>query len=169
MRGFEAEIAALRTELQSSRRRVGELERENAELHRENRELRRHLEKERRQNKRQANPFSKGDPKRDPKRPGRKAGSSYGKHSRRSIPSRVDRHESVPCPLWCEHCGGKVKLHHRESQYQIDIPPVRPETLEFEMQVGRCIRCGRQAYPSGLPISCMSARSAGSWATCPKW
>lgn len=136
MRGFEAEIGALRKEVERLRNQIEELERENSEL-------RRQLEKERRQNKRQASPFSKGDPKPEPKKPGRKPGNSYGKHSRRRIPPKIDRRESVPCPLWCKHCGGKVKLDHKESQYQTDIPPIRPETIEFEMQVGRCVRCGR--------------------------
>ena len=133
---LRAELQALRKEVEQLRARVSELETENAEL-------RRLLEEERRKNKRQASPFSRGEPKSDPKKPGRKAGKFYGKHSRRAIPTKIDRHESVPCPLWCKYCGGRVKLDHTETQYQTDIPQIEPETVEFTIQVGRCVRCHR--------------------------
>lgn len=113
-----------------------------AELEAENRELRRLLDDERRKNKRQASPFAKAL-KKDPKKPGRKPGSRYGSHSRRKIPKRIDRRETVPCPLWCPHCQGRVKLDHVEKQYQTDIPPVEPTTVEFTIQVGICEKCGR--------------------------
>lgn len=125
---MEAELAAAHTRI--------------AELEKENRELRGLLEEERRKNKRQASPFAK-TLKKDPKKPGRKPGSKYGSHTRRSIPKRIDRRETVPCPLWCPHCDGRVKLDHVEKQYQTDIAPVEPTTVEFTIQVGICEKCGR--------------------------
>ena len=113
-----------------------------AELEAENRELRRVLEDERRKGKRQASPFAKAL-KKDPKKPGRKRGSKYGSHSRRSVPKKIDRRETVQCPLWCPHCHGRVKLDHVERQYQTDIPRIEPTTVEFTIQVGICEQCGR--------------------------
>ena len=134
---LERRLARIEKELARANERIAGLEREN-------RELRRQLEEERRKNKRQAGPFSKGVRKSEPKRPGRKPGSEYGERFSRRAPAKIDRRETVQCPLWCEHCGGKVQLDHAEQQYQTDIPPVEPTTTEFTIQVGRCERCGRQ-------------------------
>jgi len=135
---LERRLARMERELARANGRIAELEAEN-------RELRRQLEEERRKDKRQAGPFSKGTRKNDPKKPGRKPGSAYGAQSRRRPPEKIDRRETVPCPLWCERCGGRVQLDHSEKQYQTDIPPVEPTTIEFTIQVGICQRCGREA------------------------
>lgn len=135
MAELQARLARMEAELATAHARIAELEAEN-------RELRRHLEEERRKNKRQASPFAKAL-KGDPKKPGRKQGSKYGSHSRASIPKRIDRRETVQCPMWCPHCHGRVKLDHVEKQYQTDIPPVEPTTVEFTIQVGICEQCGR--------------------------
>jgi transposase len=74
------------------------------ELFEENSELRRRTQKQeqriaqlekiiedlRRGGKRQAAPFSKGEPKSDPKTPGRKPGERYGKRAFRPVPEQVD-------------------------------------------------------------------------------
>ena len=49
-------------------------------------ELERALEEARRGGKRQAAPFSKGDPSSTPKRPGRKSGDKHGRHGHRRVP-----------------------------------------------------------------------------------
>jgi transposase len=103
------------------------------------------LEELHRKGKRQAAPFSKGEPKADPKPPGRKAGAQYGAHASRPVPRRVDEKVVVQCPLFCEACQGKVRLEGKESQYQIDFPPIRPLTTEFVIHYGRCQSCGRRA------------------------
>ncbi|MGQ0612164.1 MAG: hypothetical protein ACT4PV_00220, partial [Planctomycetaceae bacterium] len=71
--------------VQRLERRVGELEgavagrdRRIDELEGENRKLWGLLDEARRAGKRQAGPFSKGEPKADPKPPGRKAGKAHG-------------------------------------------------------------------------------------------
>lgn len=132
---LQARLAKMDAELAAAHARIAELEAEN-------RELRRLLEDERRKGKRQASPFAKAL-KKDPKKPGRKRGSAYGSHSRRRIPKTIDRRETVQCPMWCPHCHGRVRLDHVERQYQTDIPPVEPATVEFTIQVGICERCGR--------------------------
>lgn len=135
--GLESRLDRLERDLAKANARIAELEAEN-------RELRRQLEDERRKGKRQAGPFSKGSRKSDPKTPGRKPGTAYGSQFKRRTPSKIDRREAVACPLWCEHCGGRVQLDHTEKQYQTDVPPVEPTTIEFTIDVGVCERCGRQ-------------------------
>lgn len=102
------------------------------------------IEKLQRKGKRQAGPFAKGEPKADPKSPGRKPGARYGQTTARPVPRRVDETLNVQCPLYCESCQGKVRLHGKESQYQIDLPPIHPVTTEFVIHYGQCTDCGRR-------------------------
>ncbi len=145
--GLLAEMAAMRQRIEALERRVEELgaenaalRAENAALRAENTALRKALEEERRAGKRQAAPFSRGIRKANPKRPGRKPG---GSRSRRSIPVKIDRKLVVPPLLICPHCAGAVRLTGVTHQYQIDLPPIRPLTTEFEIHCGVCTRCGR--------------------------
>ena len=71
--------------------------------------LRRKVDELMRAGKRQAAPFSKGEPKPDPKRPGRKPGKDYGRRAHRPRPRRVDEDYDVPLPPACTHpgCGGR--------------------------------------------------------------
>lgn len=102
------------------------------------------IEDVQRKGKRQAGPFSKGEPKADPKPPGRKSGAQYGQAAARPVPRRVDETLEVPCPLYCESCQGRVRLQGKESQYQIDLPPIQPVTTEFVVHHGECQDCGRR-------------------------
>lgn len=120
------------------RRRVADQERRVAELEKIIEELRRG-------GKRQAAPFSKGEPKSDPQTPGRKPGEGYGKRAFRPVPERTDETVEVDSPLWCESCQGKVRLVGQESQYQIDLPEIRPQTTQFVLHYGECTQCGRRA------------------------
>ena len=148
---IEVELAELRAEVKSLRSRVITLERENAELKRENAELKRQntelreaLDEARRAGKRQAAPFSKGPPKAGKKTPGRKPGKAYGRQFTRPIPTEIDRHVEVDCPLFCDDCGGKIRLVDVKRQYQIEVPVIRPVTTEFVIHYGRCVECGRE-------------------------
>lgn len=127
------------------RRRVEEQERQIASLKRRIGDLEKLVEEVRRRGKRQAAPFSKGEPSADPQRPGRRAGTQYGQQATRAKPERVDQTIEVACPLYCEHCQGKVVLAGKASQYQIDLPELRPWTTEFILHYGKCSRCGREA------------------------
>jgi transposase len=102
------------------------------------------IEKLQRKGKRQAGPFAKGEPKTDPSSPGRKPGARYGQTTTRPVPRRVDETLDVQCPLYCESCQGKVRLQGKESQYQIDLPPIHPVTTEFVIHYGQCRDCGRR-------------------------
>ncbi len=117
-----------------------QLERALAEIER----LRKQLEEALRANKRSAAPFSKGDPKPNPQPPGRKPGAAYGQQATRPVPRRVDEQIQVPLPPRCPHCQGPVILNSTQPQYQEDI--VRLTIVRrFDVEVGTCACCGRQA------------------------
>jgi transposase len=126
------------------RRRVAALEAENERLRSENRDLRRRLAEVDRGQKRQAAPFSKGEPKANPEKPGRKPGVDYGTASRRARPERVDEVRDVPLPMRCPDCGGAVEDWTVGDQFQTDIPPVQPRVVNFRVHVGICQGCGRR-------------------------
>ncbi len=144
MRGERELIAALREEMAALRKEVAQLRSRATALETEKAELRQALDEERRKGKRQAAPFSKGNPKDNPNKPGRKGGSEYGTQSRRPIPKQIDRTVTVQCPLQCPYCGGQVKLKDKATQYQTDIPAIQPTTTAFEVHYGECTRCGRR-------------------------
>ncbi|MBZ5725876.1 MAG: IS66 family transposase, partial [Acidobacteriia bacterium] len=116
------------------------MERALAEIER----LRKELEEALRANKRSAAPFSKGDPKTNPQPPGRKPGAAYGSRATRPVPSRVDEQIHVPLPPRCQHRQGPIILKSTQPQYQEDI--VRMTIVRrFDVEVGTCACCGRQA------------------------
>jgi transposase len=101
------------------------------------------LERTVRAGKRQAAPFSKGEPTSNPRRPGRRPGREYGVRSRRKIPEHVDETIEVPLPERCPACGEAVEAGELTEQYQTEIPPVRPHVTSFRIQLGRCTGCGK--------------------------
>ncbi len=133
---LEKEIAKRDRWIDQRDRRIDNLEREIERLRRENEKLQQAA-------KRQAAPFSRGEPKRNPRRRGRKGGKRYGQRACRAVPRRVDRIVEVPAPLFCPDCEKPTKLDHRETQWQTDIPPIEPVTTEFRIDVARCTECGR--------------------------
>jgi transposase len=121
------------------------LQRELERVKRERDRLRDELETARRAAKRQAAPFSKGQPKATPRRPGRKAGRAYGPRRWRPPPAHLDAVIDVFPPAACPHCGDAVVgTGDVRVQYQADIPPVRPYVMAFRCHVGRCRRCHRR-------------------------
>ena len=129
--------------------RVEKLEKDNEALRdqlkkvlAENERLRKELEEALRSLKRQAAPFSKGEPKPDPKLPGRKRGAEYGHRAFRPVPSRVDDVIPVPLPENCLRCGGPVVRDDTKPQFQEDI--VRLTIVRrFDVAIGHCACCGR--------------------------
>ena len=105
------------------------------------------MEALRRAAKRQAAPFSKGDPAPHPKRPGRKPGAAYGTRAHRRAPAHVDQVVTVGLPACCPGCGGVLALERVATQYQEELPPARPLVTRFEVRVGRCRSCGRRVQP----------------------
>jgi transposase len=118
---------------------------ENERLRAENASLRRRLDEARRAGKRQAAPFSKGDPKKDPAKPGRKSGEDYGTKAHRPVPDHVDEEIRVPLPDACPCCRGELEFEDEVDQYQAEIAWVRGYVRRFRISRGRCRRCGRRA------------------------
>lgn len=141
MPGWPREVETLIADL---RREVEALKQENERLRRENRDLRRRLADVERGHKRQAAPFSKGQPKTNPARPGRKAGSLYGNRVARPRPARVDATLDAPLPAGCPDCGGRLDEWSVHEQFQTDIPEVHPTVTRFRVHVGTCGLCGRR-------------------------
>ncbi|MGO9900311.1 MAG: IS66 family transposase [Solirubrobacteraceae bacterium] len=108
--------------------------------------LRGEVEELRRAGKRQAAPFSKGDPKANPARSGRRSGAEHGRHAHRPVPDHVDEEIRVPLPDGCPACGGELEFEGEMDQYQEDlVVPVRAHTRRFRVAHGHCRRCGRRA------------------------
>ena len=89
--------------------------------------LKQQLDAARRAGFRQAAPFAKDRPQGRGGRPGRRAGAHYG---RQSVPPasglQVDETCRAPAPAACPDCGGAVELSRVATQYQEDLPVVRP-------------------------------------------
>ena len=132
-------------------RRIERLERDKAKLIDERDHWKRrseHLEKEleaaRRAGRRQAAPFAKDRPQGRGGRPGRRAGAEYGRQGRRRAPTQADETHVAPAPTTCPDCGGAVTLDRVASQYQEDLPAVRPLVRRFDIEVGHCSQCQRR-------------------------
>jgi transposase len=138
------DIDALRERAERAERERDALQRENERLRRENERLREELEAARRAGARQAAPFSKNCRKRHPRRPGRKPGPAYGQAAHRAIPTHIDETHDAPLPRVCPQCAGPVVETAVASQYQEDLPPVRPIVREFQVHIGHCQSCGRR-------------------------
>lgn len=120
---------------------IERLRRERERLKQEIERLKQELELARRASKRQAAPFSKGEPKVEAKRPGRKAGPDYGRHGYRAIPSQVNKTIIVPLPKSCPACGGGCTHEEWADQYQTEIVR-QTRVTRFRVAVGHCQDCG---------------------------
>ena len=109
-------------------------------------ELERRLELKERASKRQAAPFSKGEPKQQPKRPGRKSGSEHGTHAHRPPPPPEQIVETLEAPLpeACPHCGGTIAEDQSvQEQFQTDLP-TQPVRRKFRIHQGTCRQCKKR-------------------------
>jgi transposase len=108
-------------------------------------ELEKLLEESRRSGKRQAAPFSKGDPTEAPRRPGRRRGEGHGRHGHRQALSDPDRIVEVSLPGCCPHCGDAVVVDAVAAQWQVDLPE-QPAVVvtRFDVAIGHCAGCGRR-------------------------
>jgi transposase len=144
-------IAELERQERENERLRRDLERER-DRHRQERErlrkkidrLEDDLDDARRALHRQAAPFSRGAARRRPRRPGRKPGATYGQKARRPIPQHIDEHHTAPLPPRCPDCGGRLATTRHATQYQEDLPDVRPVVRAFDIAIGHCRDCGRR-------------------------
>jgi len=117
---------------------------ENQQLRELVAQLQKRIEELERSAKRQAAPFSKGQPKKNPKKPGRKKGDQHGQHAHREPPppERVDETLDASLPEQCPNCGGDVVEDHLDQQFQTEIPR-QPIVREFKIHCGHCQKCGK--------------------------
>jgi len=132
-------------------REVQRLERDNDQLRSEidglredNDRLKKELDAAGRAGKRQAAPFSKGEPKTKPRRPGRKRGRKHGRHGHREPPAHVDEILDAALPASCPRCQGAVDEIGVRSQYQTELPQVKPHVTRFDVHIGKCAACGKR-------------------------
>ena len=147
----DAEVERLQGELARRERDSKRLHRKNDRLQRENERLKQQVEhlkqqlaESRRAGRRQAAPFAKDRPQGRGREPGRRSGAEYGRQGRRPPPERVDETHAAPVPAACPDCGGAVEVTRVASQYQEDLPVVRPVVRRFDVEVGHCSRCRRR-------------------------
>ena len=138
--------------------RIEQLERENTQLRedltrtehdrdrwkRRTGRLQQQLDAARRAGFRQAAPFAKERRQGCGKRPGRRAGAQYGRQACRRRPAQVDEVHQAPLPTKCPDCGGAVAVERVATQYQEDLPVVRPVVRRFDIEVGHCAQCRRR-------------------------
>jgi transposase len=143
-------LTPLLTELAALKARVEELLAENAAL-------RAQLDQLRRDSKRQAAPFSKGQRKAQPKRPGRKPGQ--GRFTFRTLP-RPDQWTAPPIEVRlpdpvCPCCGEALHENRVDFAAVTDIPPQpKPIVQPFRVWVYRCPTCDttvRAPHPDLAP------------------
>jgi len=140
----DALIKHQQEEIARLRDAVTRVEHERDRLKRRNEGLERQLEAARRAGFRQAAPFAKPHRQGTGRPPGRRAGASYGRHGTRPVPRRIDETHDAALPVACPACGGDVHGTHVVSQYQEDLPVVRPVIRAFRVHVGACATCGRR-------------------------
>ena len=125
-------------------------------------ELKAALEELSRAGRRQASPFSKGEPKRkpDPKRPGRKSGEHYDRHGHRMVPAgAADKEIDATLPRCCPDCGGEVEHERDAEHWQLDIGELNPEKTLFRVGSGTASAAGngcRAGTPSRPPTCSVS-------------
>lgn len=147
--GLEATLARLVEELAARDARIAELERL--------------LEESRRGGKRQAAPFSKGEPHEAPLRPGRRSGEGHGRHAHRRALTDPDRVVEASLPGCCPDCGGVVTLDRVVAQWQVDLAEQSAAVVtRFDVAVGHCAGCGRRVQGRHRDQSSDALGAAGS-------
>ena len=133
----DREISRLRGDL-------AQVNRDRDRWKRHSERLQQQLDTARRAGFRQAAPFAKDRPQGRGGRPGRRAGARYGQQACRRRPAQVDETHAAPVPAACPDCGGAIEVTRVASQYQEEIPEVRPIVRRFDIEVGHCSRCQRR-------------------------
>jgi len=125
-------------------------------------ELEKLLEESRRSGKRQAAPFSKGEPTDEPAKPGRKKGDAHGRHGHRMVPTEVDRTLEAPLPERCPACGEGVDFERWADQFHTELPEPRSTVTRFRVGVGHCRGCGGRVQGRHPEQSSDALGAAGS-------
>ena len=141
--GLRARAAELVAENEQLWVEAARLSGENERLRDRVAKLEGQLEEARRAGKRQAAPFSRGEPKQAQGRSGRRSGEQHGRHGHRQPRGGVDEELDAPLVARCE-CGGEIVEERVEDQYQDELPDPRPVRRRFRVHIGTCACCGRR-------------------------
>ena len=167
IRELMGELGRTRRERDEARKQVEQLEDEKQRLkeqlermREENQRLRNELEAALRAAKRQAAPFSRGEPKNNPKPPGRKSGAAHGTHHQRPVPDHVDEEIPVNAPTQCPDCGGPLTVERVDFQYQEEIVR-RTWVRRFHIPICRCEHC-RKRVQGRHPLQTSDALGAAA-------
>ncbi len=60
------------------------------------------------------------------------------------MPDRVDEVLESPLPERSPRCGAEMEEDGVAQQYQVDIPPVKPQVTQINVHVGHCTRCNKR-------------------------
>lgn len=89
---------------------------------------------------------------------GRKRGGQKGHpgHCRRLAPASTVDHLVICTPDACEHCGAHFPEtsapRRKVRRFQVvELPPIRPEITEYQVEARRCRDCGRRTWGT-LPV-----------------
>jgi transposase len=125
-------------------------------------DLQKRLAESQRAAKRQAAPFSRGQPKQKPKKPGRKPGEKHGQHGHRPPPppDQVDETHEAHLPDRCPACGGQIIEDRLDEQFQTEIPR-RPLVRKFNIHCGHCQGCGKH-FRGRHPLQTSDATGAAA-------
>lgn len=103
-------------------------------------ELQHRLEEQHRVAQRQATPFRRRHPKAKRKTPGRAKGHAGAQRAR---PDQVDEVVEVRLAV-CPGCQTPLEAKALHEQFQIAVPPIRPQVIQFNIESGYCSRCQRR-------------------------
>lgn len=79
-------------------------------------------------------------------------------HGRSSCSAgEADRTERVAMAEWCPNCGAPAKRRRIKRRTVTECVPIRKETVAFELESGKCERCGESIYtrPPGVMPKCL--------------
>ena len=148
VKDLKTEVSRLRRDIKQKDAEVARLEQSQAHLRQERDRLKherdrlkQELATAQRARKRQAAPFSKGQPQSPPQRPGRKGGPQYGPKRRRKVPAQVDNEVDARLPAGCPTCHGAIAPERVEDQDQAEIGR-RVHVTRFRVHIGHCVACG---------------------------
>lgn len=106
--------------------------------------LRQQVEELGRTSHRQANPFSKNQPKASPKPPGRKPGKGIFTNRQAPPEQPTDIHVEASMPERCPNCGGELEWLRNDTATTTDIPErIAPVVTRYGVPVCRCRGCGK--------------------------
>lgn len=98
------------------------------------------LEEQQRVAQRQATPFRRRHHKAKRKKSGRAKGHAAAQRAR---PDHVDEVVEVLLAV-CPRCQTPLEEKAIHEQFQLDVPPIRPQVLQFNIHSGYCPRCKRR-------------------------